>query len=149
MADFPTVDPIKIGPNRSRAHQQDIIPTAVKNRQFGNIVRVTGTQRALATLNNLQQVVFTITTSARNDQRLFCIPDISLCVNSIDFDHQLPGGSAINIEDWQVVFMGNDFLSTDNNNTKTLVFVLNISAGAAQDVILITQSRDIVNTTAT
>jgi hypothetical protein len=43
--------------------------------------------------------------------------------------------------------MGNDWNSTDGKNTKTLIYVRNISAGAAQDVLVRTRSRVIANRT--
>jgi len=148
MSDFQSVSPVERKPQQQvRATQQTILPTAVKNRQFGNIVLMSGVKTGVATLNNNSQVVFTITTQTMDNQRILCVPDISVFIGSIDFDNQLPGGASVDEADWDIIFMQNDYASTDNQNTKTIVFVQNISAGT-QDVILVTQSRLIENITA-
>ena len=129
-----------------RLKNKNLLPTIVKNRNLGNIVLLSSISIGTATLSNTDEVVFAVTTSAKNGQRIFCVPDISVYVGTVTAANQLPGGSSITESDWQIVFMGNDLNTTDSFNTKTDVYIRNISAGASQVVTIRTQSRVIVNT---
>lgn len=132
-------------PNR-RIDQKGLLPTAIKNRLLGDIVLLSATASSSATISNGQQATFTITTASISNQRIMNVEDIALYVGSVADANQLPGGSAIDESQWQVIFMGNDWNSTDDNNVVNIVYVRNISAGASKDVLIRAQSRVIVNT---
>lgn len=133
-------------PEQGRIKQQNLIPNAVKGRNLGRVIQETATGTASITLSNGQETTFTITTQSINrGVLLFCIPDITLFVGSVALGNALPGGANVTSSAYQVVFLGNDWGSTDDNNVVTKVFVRNVSAGT-QTIILKTQSRVITNT---
>lgn len=130
-----------------RTKQQNITPTAIKNRHFGNIIQLGSLITQTATLSNGQQTTFSITTTSQGNSRNLSIPDITLYVGSVATNNRLPGGSNVTASQWQVVFMGNDWLLNDGKNTVTQVFVRNISAGASQTVIMQAKRRSLSPTT--
>lgn len=132
----------------ARISQRDLLPTAVQNRNFGQIISFSGVSSASTTLTSAQQVVFTVTTATKNNGTTLCVADLTLYMDTQDASHQIPGGSSVDMSQWQVIFLGNDYRSSDGNNTKTLIYVRNISAGS-HTVTLVTQSRVIQNSNLT
>lgn len=119
-----------------RASQMDILPTAVKNRLFGDIIRTipndftTSLSSTSPTLNNGDQVLFTVTTSSNIGSTMLAIPDLSFYVDSVADANKLPGGSGIDESQWQMIGPWFDWAATDNRNHITKVYIRNISAGA-------------------
>ena len=113
-------------------------------RRLDGIIVSTGTASGSTTLGNGDQTVFTITTTSGSGAKVNVASDVTLYIGSVAAANQLPGGSAIDESQWQVIGPWNDWGATDNVNVKTLIYVRNISAGS-QSVLLRTISRTIVN----
>ncbi len=134
-------------PANRRIGQTGIMPTAVKNRQFGEIIQLGALISSTVTLSNGDQTTFTITTTPQTyNNRILALPDITLYVGSVADNNRLPGGSAVTASQWQIIFLGNDYLSNDGYDIVTKVFVRNISAGASKDVILNAKRRALTET---
>ena len=145
MGSFPILEIKRQVSNIARIGQRGILPTTIKTRSFGDIVLLSNLASASGTISNGDQVVFTVTLTAKDDARTIVTQDISLFVDSVVAANHLPGGTAIDETQLQVVFQGNDFEATDTFNTKTIIFVRNISAGASKVVILRARARAIIN----
>ena len=113
-----------------RTSQRDILPAGVKGLGIGEIILERDTNSASATIGNNVQVLLTHTVSQKNNAKMFAVPDISIYLGSVATNNQLPGGSSVDESQWQVIGPWNDWGTTDNQNSKTKVYVRNISAGS-------------------
>lgn len=128
-----------------RISQRDLLPTATKIRSLGDIIILGALYSASATLSNGNDTVFTLTTTSIDSSRNFCIPDMSLYLTSVSSANQIPGGSNITMSQWEVIFMGNDYQTTDSKKSISKVYIRNISAGASKVVLFRATSRVINN----
>lgn len=133
------------GYGSNRFTQRQIAPTAVKLRNLGVDILVTGVNNGTTSLANGQQIVFSITTAAIGNAKTFVVPDITVYQDSVNAANIIPTGANVTPANWQILFMGNDLNQTDGNNTVSNVFIRNISAGT-HTVIMQTKSRVITNT---
>jgi len=127
-----------------RKGQRDILPFAIKTRSLGDVIRRTDQAEGSTTLANGEQVVFNIETISKAGVRVLALPDISIYIGTVTTTNQLPGGSAIDESQWQVIGPWQDLASTDGNNVRTIVYVRNINAGSSV-VTLQVKSRLITN----
>ncbi len=127
-----------------RIRQKDLLPTSVESGAFGEIILERDTETASATIGNNVQILLTHTISQKNNAKMFAIPDISIYIGSVATDNQLPGGSSVDESEWQVIGPWNDWGTTDNQNSKTKIYVRNISAGDSL-VIFKIKSRFLTN----
>lgn len=138
---------------RVRLQQKDILPTAIKNRNFGDVIRtlpndfttsITATATGVA---NGNQVVLYYTTESVHGNVVMSDPDISFYIGSVAADNQLPGGASIDESQWQMIGPFTDWGATDNKNSIKLIYIRNISAGTV-DIIAKGRSRFIANVNA-
>ena len=129
---------------RRRASQRDLNPSAVKNINLGEVILERDTESASATIGNNVQILLTHTISQENNAKILAIPDFSIYIGSVTTATQLPGGSSIDESEWQVIGPWNDWGTTDNRNSKTKLYVRNVSAGDSL-VIFRVKSRFITN----
>lgn len=140
--EFPTLPPQDPPPQRNRISQQDLLPNAVKTRLLGDIVQRTATASGSQSLNNGDQVVFTITSTNDPSARIFGVQDLALYqTNDGNGSWQLPGGGSVDESQWQVIGPWNDWhnpnvAGNDPNHLWTKVYIRNISAGAATTVYI-------------
>ncbi len=113
-------------------------------RRLDQIIDQTGEATGSTVLGNGDQALFTITTSSNSGAKVMVAADIAVYIGTAVTANQLPGGASIDESQWQVIGPWNDFESSDGINTKTLVYIRNISAGS-QTVILKTASRVLIN----
>lgn len=132
-------------PPNMRVSQTGILPTAIKIRTLGDVIILGSLVSGSATLSNGDETTFSFTVASVDGARNLCIPDVALYVGSVAAANQLPSGSSITESQWEVIFMGNDWATTDNFNSIHKVYVRNISAGASQSVLLRSQARVITN----
>ena len=127
-----------------RVSQREILPQVVRTHSLGDVIRRTAQASASSSINDGEQVVFTIQTLSKAGVRLLTIPDISVYIGSAVGANQLPGGSSIDESQWQVIGPWQDLAASDGFDVITRVYVRNISAGTST-VILQVKSRLITN----
>jgi len=144
MSHFNTLTTIQKIRRNARIGQRAVKPAAIKNISLGEVILERDTDSASATIGNNVQILLTHTISQANNAKMFAIPDISIYIGSVSANNQLPGGSAIDESEWQVIGPWNDWGTTDNKNSKTKIYVRNISAGSST-VLFRVKSRFITN----
>ena len=127
-----------------RISQRDIIPGGIKNPALGEVILEEVTEIASATIGNNVQILLTHTLSQKNNAKMLNVPDISIYLTSVATNNQLPGGSAVDESQWQVIGPWNDWGTTDNKNSKTKLYVRNVSAGSTL-VLFRVKSRYLTN----
>ena len=132
-----TKDPKLYGVAGHRITQKNVVPTTFKKKLFGEIATVTNLASGSTTLSNGDQAVFTATTE--QDQQFDLLnaePFISLYIGTVTAANQLPGGSGVDESQWQVIGPFYDYQSWNGSKyqSKMIVYVRNISAGASQTV---------------
>lgn len=121
---------------RKRVRQQDMAPTSIQPKNLGGIIlskpgdEVGDANTYSFTFGNGEQAVITHTLETNNESKLFAIVDMSLYVGTVTANNQLPGGSAVDETDYQIIGPMYDWGATDNKNVKVKLFILNISAGS-------------------
>lgn len=129
-----------------RISQKDILPNAIKNRLLGDIVGITNTASGTTTLNNGQDTTFTATVSNTQGAVIMAVADCSLYQTSVAAAQELPSGGSVDESQFYFAQLGpNNWNSTDNKNGVSKVYIRNISAGAATDVLIRIQYRTITN----
>ena len=146
MNTFETIQPQNFSQRDrfKRIGQREMSPAGVKSLKLGEIILERDTESASATIGNNVQVLLTHTISQQNNAKIFAVPDISIYLGSVVAANQLPGGSGVDESLWQVIGPWNDWGSTDNRNSKTKLYVRNISAGSTL-VIFEVKARYITN----
>lgn len=145
MSEFPIVQPAKLTQIQQRVRQQNVLPTAVKSRNLGSIIFGSDVAIAQTTLGNGNQAVISWTLTQNDKFELIGLDYITVYVGSVATTNILPGGSAIDETQWQVIgpFYDWENWSETNNQNDTFagyqdfvtLYILNISAGS-QDLII-------------
>ena len=123
------------------------------HRAFEGIIDTTDTASGSSSaLNNGDTWVFTITISNDAGAKVLVELDVSLYQNSVATNNRLLGGAATDGSQWQIMGPWADWgSSTTLGTTASIdsvwkVYVRNISAGAAQTVLIRVVARAISNT---
>lgn len=109
----------------SRLSQNDIMPKTIDNRALGNIIQVSNTASASASLAPGDEVTFVATSLSFSGERLMDYGDMSLYETSVLAANRIPGGSNITKGTYQVIGPFNDYQRTDGENSKQMVYVRN------------------------
>ncbi|HEC65691.1 MAG TPA: hypothetical protein ENI23_10370 [bacterium] len=139
-----------------RISQRDLLPTAVKNRGLGDIVKITDNAEASAVLNNGDDTVFTLILINNKDASLIAEPEFSLWKDSISSANLIPNGSAIDMSEFQIMGPWNEWtevLLTGGSISVPVptlavvsrIYIRNISAGASTTIIARARDRYITN----
>lgn len=136
--------------NVPRTNQQHLLPSAVKQRQLGEII--TGNPDSTAPGSGVSTGVFVManTTSASvvftlqdfQDRVTLVSPDVAVFFNTISAVTEWPNGSQ-NMGNFPVCIF-NDWALTDNANTKTRIQMYN-NTGGPLNVIVVYRARVITN----
>jgi hypothetical protein len=128
---------------RGRITTREALPRNVKARNLGDVIFASETAQAQTTLSNGEQAVFTVNISQNTSYPLQGNIYIALYVGSVASANLLPGGASIDESQWQIIVRNSleDWENADTVLDKEYasVYVRNISAGAAQVVILRTK----------
>ncbi len=139
-----------------RLSQRDILPTAVKNRGLGNVVKITDNLEAFDTLNNGEDTIFTALLINNKDADMIGEPEFSLWETSIASDNLIPNGDNIDASQYQIIGPWNEWaeiviaggsidLAIPTLAIASRIYVRNISAGAATKIIVRARIRYITN----
>ena len=117
-----------------RASQRDVLPTAVKSRNLGNIVYGTDTSIASTSIGNGQEVYVTSSIAQNDEFELQGHVYLSMYVGTVAVANLLPGGSAIDESQWQIIGPHYEFYKWSDSNFArhreyVTIYVRNISAG--------------------
>jgi len=147
MSDFDTLQAENFSQRDrfKRVSQREILPQAIKTRNLGEVILMTDVGTITAVVSTGQQVVLTNTIISTVGARLLSMFEVSIYIGSVASTNLLPGGSAIDHDDWQVILPAIDYASSDGLNVKNIVYVRNIAAGANQNVIFYTRSRAVAD----
>lgn len=147
-----TTDPKSINNTpRPRIHSKDILPMAIKKRLLGDIIaRADVTQTTVSGLNNGDQIINQLLIVNEFDRRIMGTTERATYVGSVSNDNLLPGGTAVDESQWQVIGPFNAVIKTngsavDGNELANQLYVRNISAGASQTLIFRDTIRFIMN----
>lgn len=139
-----------------RLSQRNILPTAVKNRGLGNVVKVSNNAEAKKTLSNNEDTIFTALLINNKDADMIGEPEFSLWETSIAAANLMPDGSSIDMSQWQVMGPWNEWaeivvaggsidLAIPTLAIASRIYVRNISAGASTVVVARARIRYITN----
>lgn len=123
------------------------------HRAFEGIIDITSTAAGSSSpLNNGDTWVFTITVSNNAGAPILTELDVSLYQNTASTNYRLLGGALTDGSQWQIMGPWADWgASTGVGTTASIdsvfkVYIRNISAGAAQTVLIKVVARTIANT---
>lgn len=98
------------------------------------VVIVSPTAGAIASpVPNGNQVLFAATVTIPNDafsKPFLAMPEVSIYVNSVATNNQLPGGSAVDESNYQMIGPWIDWGASDGKKVVVKCYVRNISAGS-------------------
>jgi hypothetical protein len=122
-------------------------------RRIEGLVDITATASGSSDpLGNGDTWVFTLTIANKAGAVIAAELDVSLYQNTVDTDHRILGGVSVDGSEWQVMGPWADWgASTTVGTTAAVnsvwkVYVRNISAGAAQTVLIRALARVVANT---
>jgi len=118
-----------------RISQRDLLPIAVKSRNLANFNFGSEEGSAQVTLANTEQVIITSSISQDQKYEIFGNNYIAVYIGSIAPENELPGGSAVDESQWQVI---GPFFSHSSWNSSgfaryleySKLYIRNISAGS-------------------
>ena len=139
-----------------RLSQRNILPTAVKNRGLGNIVKVSNNAEASVSLNNGEDTIFTALLINDKNADMIGEPEFSLWESSIASANLIPNGSAIDASQYQIIGPWNEWteivitggsieLAIPTLAIASRIYVRNISAGASTTIVARARMRYITN----
>lgn len=149
MARYRNIDPpLSNRPRLDRATQRNLLPTAVKERQWlsGGLYRFTvaTTFTDILTLSNGEDDTVTLTFSHSKLNDLLT-PEIYVAYyqTSVASANQIPGGSSITESQWVFTSPFFDYGSWDKTRYESVVtfYIRNVSAGASQTISVVTQAK--------
>ena len=106
-----------------RATQREFLTQSIKTRHLGAVVQKSAIGSYTNSMDAGEDDLITITTIPDYDAPLFTLPDISIYEGSVAEANQIPNGSSVNAEEWDIIGPVNDWFVTDNFNTKTRLYV--------------------------
>ncbi len=133
-----------------RLHQSQYLPGAIKGRGQSIVGYFDVITTSTATLSNGEQAINQLLTTANNKETMLVTVERNIYIGSVLLNNVLPGGSAIDESQWQVIGDFNSVIKFDNTvpekyENANWIYVRNISAGASQTVIFHTRAKYIIN----
>lgn len=125
-----------------RVSQQRILPTALANRLFSQILSFSDTTNATFLAPNAQSTTITATLSNNNNQPIFAIPEISVYIGISTIDeisdlNQWPT-AAVGGGNFPIYFNSFDYGQASDNDQVARVTCRN-NTGAAQQILIVIQ----------
>ena len=140
-----------------RIKQRDILPTAVKNRSLGNVIKLQSTGSASSTLNNGDSAILDILIINNRNANIIVEPEISLYQTSVAEANLIPFGASITASEFQIIGPWNEWTGVEGFTdiaadeaipsyaTLTHIYIRNISAGASTVILARVRDRYITN----
>lgn len=148
MAEFSQIQTQIIDKPQKRLGQRDLLPTAIKPRQFGEVIQRYSTyaQASVTALPNGSTVTFTATLESVIGTKLIMADiDRGTWIGSVSTANELGGvGSSIDLALYPTYGPYFSLTLTDGKNIKQVIAIKNASGGN-QDIISRIQSRYIIN----
>ncbi len=140
----------------NRLSQRDLLPSSIKNRGLGDVVRVSENAEASSTISNGEDTVFTLVFINQMDADMIAEPEFSLWKTSVSAANLIPNGSGIDMSQFQIVGPWNEWtevLLTDGAIDVAVpkfaivsrIYIRNISAGASTVIVARARVRYITN----
>src|SRR3990172_3462548 len=106
-----------------RISQRDILPSAVKSRGLGNIIKVSENFEASGTLDNGEGGLFTLLFSNDKDADLITESEFSFWETSVSSANLIPNGSAIDASQYQIIGPWNEWtgVATTGGNIDSVI----------------------------
>jgi len=117
-----------------RVSQRDVLPTAIKGRNISNVIFGAESSSASTTLGNGEQAVLSTSLSQNDKYELIGIPYIAIYIGTVTDNNELPGGSAVDESQWQMIGPKYDYDAWSDNLFPRHIeyahlYIRNISAG--------------------
>ncbi|HEC65058.1 MAG TPA: hypothetical protein ENI23_07185 [bacterium] len=143
-------------PGKPRIKPRDLLPVAVKSRSLGNIIKVSETLEASATLNDGDDTIFTLLLINDKDANMIAEPEFSLWEGSVASANLIPNGSSIDMSQYQIMGPWNEWteivvtggsidIAIPAFALASRIYIRNISAGASTTIIARARVRYITN----
>ena len=130
-----------------RVSQQGILPTAVKQRNLGDVVSKTVLSVNATTIPNNDRVVLDVTLDAKEGTGLLAEVFVSVYVGSVATSNSLlDAGSNVDYNNWIIVGPHYNWRRWDSTTDQTTVsLVTHNNTGSSQDVIFRIQAKYVSN----
>jgi len=135
-----------------------MIPTAVKSRTLGNIIKVTDVVEGSSTISDGEDLLFTTILTNNQSANIIGEPEWSLWQDSISAANLIPNGSSVDMSEYQIMGPWNEWteaiisagaidIAVPKFVLTSRIYVRNISSGASTPIIARARLRYITNLT--
>jgi len=140
----------------NRISQRELLPTAVKNRSLGNIIKITDVVEGSSTISNNEDLMFTTILTNNMSANIIGEPEWSLWQDSISAANLIPNGSGVDMSQYQIMGPWNEWteaiivagaidIAVPKFVLTSRIYIRNISSGAATPIIARARLRYITN----
>src|SRR3990167_8292821 len=130
-----------------RISQRGIMPTAVKSRSFGNVIKLQETVTLTTTMNNGDELIVDLLIINNQSANIIVEPEFSIYQDSVSAANLIPFGSAIAPAEYQIIGPWNEWTGVEvftvdaddpipSRAVLSHIFIRNISAGASTPIII-------------